>query len=198
MNILMHTCCSTCALYPVSFLRSKGEQVTGFWFNPNIHPYLEYRSRLDSVRKLEDLLRLEVMYEDRYGLVMFVRAVVGKEQDRCKTCYFLRLKETARKARDHGFDAFTTSLLISPYQNQCLIRDLGDFFSKQYNVEFLFHDFRDGFRSARRQAAELGLYRQKYCGCIYSEQDRFMKASHSNKIGEMVTESSPTSRPGTP
>ncbi len=172
MNILLHICCSNCALYPVSDLRSRGEKITGFWFNPNIHPLVEYQNRLNSVRRLEALWGLDMLYEDFYGLIPFVRAVAGKENQRCQTCYFMRLEETARQAKDHGFEAFSTSLLISPYQNQDLLRKTGDFLAEQYNVEFLFRDFREGFRETQQRGSQMGLYRQRYCGCIYSEAER--------------------------
>jgi len=175
MNILLHTCCANCALYPVSYLRDRGERVTGYWFNPNIHPFLEYRNRLNSVRKMEDILGLQMLYQDTYGLIPFVRAIAGKENQRCRVCYFLRLEETARKSVAEGFDAFSTTLLISPYQDQELLRDTGNFLARRYNVEFLFQDFREGFREAQKRAAGLGLYQQKYCGCIYSEAERYQK-----------------------
>lgn len=146
--------------------------MTGLWSNPNIHPFQEYEARLESVRKLETLLRLDMHYHDDYGLVDFVRAVAGNEKQRCRHCYTLRLEETAKTAAESGYDCFSTTLLISPYQNQDLINEIGNALAERYNVEFYFEDFRSGFREAQSTSRQLGLYRQKYCGCIYSEMER--------------------------
>jgi predicted adenine nucleotide alpha hydrolase (AANH) superfamily ATPase len=181
LKILLHTCCSNCAVYPVQKFRQQGYVVTGFWFNPNIHPYQEYKSRLESVRTLEALWKIEMIYMDEYGLVDFLRTVVGKEKERCAFCYTMRLEKTASEAARCGFDAFTTSLLISPYQNINTISAIGKRLSDTYNVEFYFDDLRPGFRQAMQTAKDLGLYRQKYCGCIYSEMERFQKSSQGNR-----------------
>jgi epoxyqueuosine reductase len=179
----MHICCSNCAIYPVQTLRSRGFNITGLWFNPNIHPYTEYRSRLESVRKLQELQGLDVEYRDGYGLVEFLRNVVNKEEERCRYCYSVRLEMAAAKAREIKAYAFTTSLLVSPYQNFDIIKEEGRRMQEKYSVQFLFEDFRGGFREGRRMALELGLYRQKYCGCIYSELERY-----SSKNSEGRTE----------
>jgi predicted adenine nucleotide alpha hydrolase (AANH) superfamily ATPase len=175
VKLLLHICCSNCAIYPVTELRARGENPTGFWFNPNIHPFQEYSARLESVRKLQELWLLDVIYGGEYGLVDFVRNVAGCERERCRHCYTSRLFETARAAAAGGFDAFSTTLLTSPYQNQGLIAEIGRSAAEANNVEFHFEDFRPGFRKAQAVARELGLYRQKYCGCVYSEMERFGK-----------------------
>ncbi len=172
MKILLHICCSNCAVYPVGLLKDRGEQVTGFWSNPNIHPFKEYEARLQSVKKVEALLPLEMRYDDHYCIEDFAIAVAGNEKDRCRYCYTLRLEEAARVAAEEGYDCFSTSLLISPYQNQDLINEIGKASAERYNIEFYFEDFRSGFRVARSISKELGLYRQKYCGCIYSEREK--------------------------
>lgn len=175
MKILLHTCCSNCTIHPYAVLQKSGHRVTGYWYNPNIHPAAEYSHRLESMRRFQDLWKADVIYNDHYGLVEFVRAVAGRENDRCRTCYLMRLEETARVAAREKFDAFSTSLLISPYQNQGLIAETGRLLAARFNVEFYFQDFRDGFRQALQEARESGFYLQKHCGCIYSEQDAFMK-----------------------
>lgn len=116
MKLLMHICCSNCSLYPIESLRRKAIGVKGFWFNPNIHPYPEYRLRLDSLRRLEELWELSIEYEDSYGIEDFVRKIGDPGRDRCVRCYAMRLEETARTARKMNLDGFTTSLLVSPYQ----------------------------------------------------------------------------------
>jgi hypothetical protein len=175
MDILMHMCCSNCAIYPIRTLQQRSIVVKGFWFNPNIHPYGEYKSRLDSLRKLQELWGLDVVYDDDYGLKGFLRNVVNNEGNRCEYCYTVRLENTAAKARETKADAFTTSLLVSPYQNLDIIKRMGLIMQAKYDVEFYFEDFREGFREGRRIAGDLNLYRQKYCGCIYSEMERFTK-----------------------
>jgi predicted adenine nucleotide alpha hydrolase (AANH) superfamily ATPase len=168
-------CCANCAVYPVQTLQRQGVDIKGFWFNPNIHPYLEYKSRLDALRKLQRLWGLDIEYDDSYGLKEFLRNVVKNEDDRCEYCYTVRLDRTAAKAKELKVDAFTTSLLVSPYQNLDMIRERGLDLQNKYSVEFYFEDFRGGFREGRRIAGGLDLYRQKYCGCIYSEMERFNK-----------------------
>lgn len=169
----MHICCSNCGLYPIRTLEKRGIEIRGFWFNPNIHPFLEYTARLQSVRDLEKKWNLDIEYQDYYGLTDFVRNVAHKEATRCEYCYSVRLELTARKARESGMDAFTSSLLVSPYQKTDMIREKGKILSEQYDIEFLAEDFRPGFREGMRMAKELELYRQKYCGCIYSEMERY-------------------------
>lgn len=108
-----------------------------------------------------------------YGLRDFVRAVSADIDHRCAHCYTIRLGTAAKYAADHGYDAFTSSLLISPYQNHELLKTVGETMGKKYGVEFYYRDFRPGFREGQAKAREMGLYMQKYCGCIFSEEDRY-------------------------
>lgn len=174
MKILMHICCANCAIYPLKLLKDIGIDVEGFWFNPNIHPFTEYRNRLDALRNLQALWDLKVFYEDSYGLKEFLRNVVGYEDKRCFYCYKVRLERTALKAKEIKADAFTTSLLVSPFQKIDAIIDIGNTIGRKYSVYFYFEDFRKGYTEGRKIAKELGLYSQKYCGCIYSEMERWM------------------------
>ena len=169
----MHICCANCIIYPLNILKQKDIRVDGFWFNPNIHPYTEYKFRLDSLKYLQSLWNLNIFYKDYYGLKEFLRNVVGHEDERCLYCYTTRLEETAKKAKEIGADAFTTSLLVSPFQKIDAIIELGRSIGKRYSVEFYGDDFRKGYNEGRRISKELGLYRQKYCGCIYSEMERY-------------------------
>ena len=174
MRLLMHLCCAPCAAYPLSVLKERGVAVTGLWYNPNIHPFTEYRSRVGAVRQLEALWNIDVRYRDEYGLKRYLREVSGNEDARCAVCYRMRLDEAARTAREIGADAFSTSLLVSPYQQFGLIVEVGRALEREHDVEFYAEDFRGGFREGRRLTREMGLYRQKYCGCIYSEMERYL------------------------
>lgn len=171
----MHICCSNCCLFPIKILTSKGIDIVGFWFNPNIHPYTEYKNRFDSLNKLQNLWNLEIQYIDNYGLKDFVRSVVNQENNRCQYCYYIRLEETAKTAKKMGLDGFTTSLLVSPYQKFDVIIKTGQDAGKRHGIAFYAEDFRPGFYEGMKISKELGLYRQKYCGCIYSEMERYLK-----------------------
>lgn len=156
-------------------MRDRGIDVKGLWFNPNIHPYAEYKNRLESLKKLEGLWQIDLEYVDYYGLKEYLRNVVGNEDSRCEYCYSVRLEKTAKKAIEINADAFSTSLLVSPYQKFNVIIDIGKMMQDKYSVEFYAEDFRRGFNESRRLSKELELYRQKYCGCIYSEMERHIK-----------------------
>lgn len=173
MNLLMHICCANCALYPVTKLREQGHSVHGFWFNLNIHPLIEYRKRLGAVQQLAELWGLPVVYDDEYGLVEFVRNVAGREDGRCSYCYAIRLEATAQRAKALGMDGFTTSLLVSPYQKFDKIQEIGHAVSERHEIAFYAQDFRRGYSEGMNMSRELGFYRQKYCGCIYSEMERY-------------------------
>jgi predicted adenine nucleotide alpha hydrolase (AANH) superfamily ATPase len=166
----------------------RGHHVTGMWFNPNIHPFVEYDQRLKSMKKLAQLWNIDMLYQGEYGLVDFLRTVVGKEDTRCRYCYFMRLNQTAREAAKNGFDAFTTTLLISPYQDLNTIAGIGQEVSEIHGIPFYYEDFRLGFKNAMATAKELDLYRQKYCGCIYSEMERYMKKKKSKSNKQIVKE----------
>lgn len=175
MKLLMHICCANCCLYPLQSLFSRDIEVKGFWINPNIHPYTEYKLRLEALRQLQKTWDLDIEYIDHYGLKKFLRTVVNHEDNRCIFCYSIRLEETAKTAKKMGLDGFTTSLLVSPYQNFDMITETAQEMSKRYSIPFYMEDFRPGFHEGMKISKELGLYRQKYCGCIYSEMERYVK-----------------------
>ncbi len=168
----MHMCCANCSLYPVKHLSEKGMELRGLWFNPNIHPEEEYGRRLSALRQLQSAWGLDIEYIDRYGLKDFLCALGGRREDRCAVCYGMRLETTAATAKKMGLDGFTTTLLVSPYQKQELIVRAGEEAGRKHAVRFYFEDMRPGFREGQKVSKELGLYRQKYCGCIYSEAER--------------------------
>ena len=179
MKTLLHICCAPCANQPIEVLRGDGYEVAGFWYNPNIHPFAEYRARRNCLREYAAAIELPLIEKNDYALRPFVRAVAEDIGNRCVKCYEMRLFETARQARELGFDSFTSSLFISPYQNHELMKETAERAAAEYGVEFLYRDFRPLFRAGYDKARELGFYMQKYCGCVFSEEERYLK---KNKI----------------
>ena len=174
-RVLLHTCCGPCATYTVKQLRQQDWEVVSFWYNPNIHPYREHQRRLEALQSFASVAALPLIIPEGYEMVRYLRTVVGHEGERCPDCYRLRLGRTARAAAEGGYDAFSTTLLISPYQKHELLREVGEEMVKEYGVPFYYEDLRPGFRESRNMARELGLYLQGYCGCIYSEWERYGK-----------------------
>ena len=175
MSILLHTCCGPCACYTTKHLLEEGLQPTLYFYNPNIHPYQEQKLRLEGFRRLAAYRGLPALVEPGYELEEFLKAVAVDPQKRCAECYRIRLSRTAAKAKELGFELFGTTLLISPYQNRELICETGHGLARRYGLRFYDADFRPGFRESQNIAKELGLYRQKYCGCIYSEKERYYR-----------------------
>lgn len=176
MNILLHICCANCALYPIKVLREEGYDVTGFWYNPNIHPYHEYKLRLEAVKEMVERLDIGVIYRDSYDLEVFLRKIVYREVERCRLCYGIRLKASAQEALNMGFKTFTSTLLYSKYQDFDGIIEIGEGIGKSYGLDFYKRDFRIGWDEGRKISKEMCLYRQKYCGCIYSEYESRVKS----------------------
>lgn len=171
MKLLMHMCCAPCSTYPLSFFRDNDNDVTGFFYNPNIHPIDEYNRRLDTVKEYSKIVNLDVLYIEGYLEDKWVN-YKGTNDSRCEMCYSLRLEKTAKYAKENGFDAFTTSLLVSPYQKHDLIIILGEKYASMYGIKFYYQDFRPYYREGQKIAREMNLYRQKYCGCIVSFNER--------------------------
>lgn len=175
-KVLMHTCCAPCSVYCIDSLRAEGIEPTIFWYNPNIHPYMEYKARRDCLKMYASSIGVEAIFKEEYGLDKFCAAVSGDIAGRCVNyCYPTRIGETARYAAEHGFDAFTTTLLVSPYQKHEALKAECEKMAKKYGVEFIYRDFRVGFREGQTKARELGMYMQKYCGCVFSEEERYQK-----------------------
>jgi predicted adenine nucleotide alpha hydrolase (AANH) superfamily ATPase len=162
---------------PIEVLRGDGLEVTGYWYNPNIHPFTEYRSRRNCLQEYAKTIELPLILKDEYGLRPFVREVASDIEGRCVKCYEMRLFDTARQAAEGGFDSFTSSLFISPYQNHELMREVAERAAREYHVEFLYRDFRPYFKEGQERARALEMYIQKFCGCVFSEQERYMKKS---------------------
>ena len=171
MKLLLHTCCAPCSVYCIDALRKEGIEPTVYWFNPNIHPYMEYKARRDTLKEYTKSIQVEAIFEEDYGLREFCKNVIGDLENRCQQyCYPVRLEQTAKYAKEHGYDSFSTTLLISPYQNHEALKLVGEKMAKKYGLNFVYRDFRVGFREGQAKARELGLYMQKYCGCIFSEE----------------------------
>lgn len=175
MRILLHTCCAPCLVHPFSDLESEGHEVTAFYYNPNIHPYSEYLRRLDAFRTFTTQKGISVMVHGDNGLEEWLRNVVFREAQRCNICHQMRLEKTARLAEAKGFDAFSTTLLYSRFQKHDLLKSTGEAIAEAVGVPFLYRDWRTGWNAGVKEYRKLGLYRQKYCGCIYSEKERASK-----------------------
>lgn len=174
MKLLLHTCCATCSVYCIDSLREEGIEPDVYWYNPNIHPYMEYKARRDCLKEYTKQIEVKAIFEEDYGLVPFCQKVSKHLEARCQMyCYPVRLEQTAKYAKEHGYDAFTTTLLVSPYQKHDIIREIGERVAEKYGLTFLYRDFRVGFRQGQAKARSWGLYMQKYCGCIFSEEMRY-------------------------
>lgn len=176
MKLLLHTCCAPCSVYCIDRLREENMEPTVYWFNPNIHPYQEYKARRDCLKQYTESINVQAVFEDNYGLREFCKNVVDDLDNRCSNyCYRVRLEQTAKYAAENGYDTISTTLLVSPYQKHEIIKQIGEEVATKYNLKFLYIDFRVGFRQGQAKARELGLYMQKYCGCVFSEEDRYVK-----------------------
>ena len=174
MKLLMHTCCAPCSVYCIDSLRKEGIEPTVYWYNPNIHPYMEYKTRRDTLKEYTKSINVEAIFEEEYGLDIFCKNVIGELQNRCQNyCYRVRLEQTAKYAKKNGYDTISTTLLVSPYQKHDILKEQGEEIAKKYGLNFLYRDFRVGFREGQAKARELGLYMQKYCGCVFSEEMRY-------------------------
>lgn len=176
MKLLLHTCCAPCLIYPLERLSKKGFEVTGFFYNPNIYPRAEYDLRLGAAKDMAARRRLELVVPD-YKPQEFDLAVSDnkKAPQRCVFCWRMRLLRSAEFARESGFEFITTTLLVSPYQDQEQLKLIGEKAALRCGVQFYYEDFRPGFRAAHQIAREQGLYCQKYCGCMYSLEERGSK-----------------------
>ncbi len=172
---LLHICCAPCSVRCIETLRDEGIEPVGYWYNPNIHPYTEYRTRKETLVAYAAQMGMKLEINNAYALRPFIQAVAPDLDHRCAVCYRLRMEETARFASENGFDNFTTTLLISPYQDHDLIVKTAKEAAAKYGVTFLYRDFRPYFREGQEKARENGFYMQKYCGCVFSEEERYRK-----------------------
>ena len=175
MKCLLHTCCGPCTIYPLDVLRDEGVEVSGYFHRSNIHPYKECSRREETLLEYAGDMDLAVVCEEAYDLEGFLRIAAHRESDRCRHCYHSRLTAVATIARRENFDCFSSTLLYSRYQNHDLIRATGEEIARAAGVTFLYRDFREGWQEGITRSKEIGMYRQPYCGCIYSEKDRYYK-----------------------
>lgn len=175
-DLLLHVCCAPCSTYSVKFFQDIGFHVTGFFFNPNIQPYREFKKRAQTLLDYFKKNNIPLSFNDSYLLEDFLEKVPYYRPDRCHMCYKWRLEETAAEAKDKGYDYFSTTLLISPYQEQGSIKRIGFEVQEKTNIKFVYKDIRDGFKKSIEMARNADLYRQNYCGCIFSEKERFLKS----------------------
>lgn len=176
MKILLHICCAPCAIYPLQRLKEVGHIAAGLFYNPNIHPYGEYKARKQAVEAYAQETHTPVFFPE-YQPAEFFRAVNMKEKgkERCLACWRLRLLQAARTAKENLCDSFTTTLLVSPYQDQEVLKKIGQEVERESGVRFYYEDFRPGFSKAQRQAKAAGIYCQRYCGCVYSDLERSVR-----------------------
>jgi predicted adenine nucleotide alpha hydrolase (AANH) superfamily ATPase len=186
MKLLLHACCAPCSTGCAAALREEGILPELFWYNPNIHPFTEYRTRRDCLSGFASEENLFLVAEDEYGLRKFIAGLAPDWESRagggrCAFCYRLRLEKAAKTSAEKGYEAFSTTLLISPYQNHGLLKEIGEELAGRYGVEFLYRDFRPWFRVGQAEAKKRGYYMQKYCGCVFSEEERYLPAAPPGK-----------------
>ncbi len=171
MKVLLHICCGPCAIYPLRVLRAQGHEVSGYFFNPNIHPYSEFTRRRDTLAGFARDAALPLVVDDRYELEPFLKGALEYGKDRCLFCYRTRMEQTFRQAEEQRVEAVTTTLLYSKYQRHADIVAIASELSEEYDVPFLYEDFRVGWGEGVSESKRLNMYRQKYCGCIFSERE---------------------------
>ena len=156
MKLLLHTCCAPCSVYCIETLRNEGIEPELYWYNPNIHPYTEYRVRRDCLKEYSEQIGVKAIFEDEYGLDDFCREAVKDLSTRCVNyCYPVRMRKTFEYAKQNGYDAVSTTLLYSIYQNHEYIKKLCEDLSKEFEIEFLYRDFRVGFWEGHNKAKEI-------------------------------------------
>lgn len=173
MKLLLHACCGPCACYPVEKLRADDKQFDIIYFNPNIHPYKEFKHRLATLMEFCEKQQVKLIVNKSYNLEECVRGMLSEPTVRCAYCYRMRLRYVAQYAKEHGYDAFSTTLLVSIYQKHELIKKIAQEAAEEFDIPFYYEDFREGYQRGVDISLELGLYRQPYCGCVFSERDRF-------------------------
>ncbi|MCX7991085.1 MAG: epoxyqueuosine reductase QueH [Proteobacteria bacterium] len=179
-EILLHICCAPCSIYPVESLKKKGLLIKGYFYNPNIHPPDEYVRRKETLKKYGSSEKLDLIVDD-YDMETFFDKYKSNE-DRCVMCYYLRLEKSAKKAKELGIGLFSSTLLYSKRQKHFLIKEIACKISNIYDIEFYYEDFREGWNRGIAESKRLGLYRQNYCGCIFSYKERFGEALENKEI----------------
>ncbi len=175
-DLLLHACCAPCAEYPVFDLQGQKIDTEVLYFNPNIHPKFEFDRRREQLEKLSELDGFVCHFSDDFRMDDWLEHKwEGQFASRCLMCYQIRMDYVAAFAKEKGFQRFSTSLLVSPYQNHDAIIASAELASQKYGIPFFYNDWRPHFREGQNMAREHGLYRQKYCGCIFSLDDSDFK-----------------------
>lgn len=174
MKLLLHTCCGPCSIYPVRRLREQHFDIMGFFYRSNIHPYTECLKRQQTLAGYAAQIDLKLIIDESYDLEGFLRNAAFRESERCRLCYYERLRATAIIARRGRFDFFSTTLLYSKFQKHDAIRSIGEAVADEVGLAFYYEDFRAGWSKGIAASKRLGMYRQQYCGCIYSEKERYL------------------------
>ncbi len=172
-SVLVHCCCAHCAAYTVRYWQEQGYDVTALWYNPNIHPYMEHQNRLEAMKTLSVNMDFDLLVVEGYDFIEYFRRVVGHEAERCEYCFDMRLQKTVETAIEQGIGSFTSTLLISHQQKHELLRDIGNRLAQSAGVAFLYADLRKRYSDSRHITKPMELYRQQYCGCVYSEWERY-------------------------
>jgi len=186
VKVLLHTCCGPCTIYPLEVLRDEGDEVMGFFTRHNIHPYTECLRRQETLEQFAADQKLRVIIQDGYDMEGFIRNVTFREKERCRYCYHDRLRAAALIARKGKFDAFTSTLLYSRFQKHEMIQAVGESVAQETGVPFLYKDFRVGWREGIEASKARGMYRQPYCGCIYSEKERYYRDARAASDRENI------------
>ncbi|NMA65191.1 MAG: epoxyqueuosine reductase QueH [Clostridiaceae bacterium] len=178
MKLLLHICCAPCAVAIIDKLKKVQDiDLGGFFYNPNIHPEEEYKKRKEAVKIMAGDFDIPVTYQDENGLAYWKNNLNREKELRCRICYSKRIDKIAKEAKERGFDAFTTSLLISPYQDHELIRTIAEEAAKKHGLLFYYEDFRELFYKGKNISRGKGYYMQKFCGCMYS----YSESDHPKK-----------------
>jgi hypothetical protein len=175
MKLLLHICCAPCSIYPIDRIRTNRHEVMGFFYRSNIHPYTECLKRQQTLETYAQQIDLKLIVAQDYDLDTFLQNVAFREANRCRICYHQRLLATAKLAKRGKFNGFSTTLLYSKYQNHEVIRSMGEALARQMGLTFYYEDFREGWKEGIQISKRLNMYRQQYCGCIYSEKERYFK-----------------------
>lgn len=169
-KMLLHTCCAPCLSGANKALSAADLCMTGYFYNPNIHPREELLKRIVALKKYSAAQRFNTVIIDNYDIGLFKKEAVDKAGDRCRKCYSLRLDAAAGFAKKNKYDCFSTTLLLSPYQKHDIIKSAGEEAAGKHGIDFYYSDFRPFYAESVRISREMGLYRQRYCGCYISRE----------------------------
>ncbi|MEM3396095.1 MAG: epoxyqueuosine reductase QueH [Thermoplasmata archaeon] len=176
--LLLHICCAPCFTYVRKVLREKNIEFTGYFYNPNINPLEEFLLRAETLKKFASQMGDKVIFNFSYPYRDYIARFLALENEgkiRCSACYEGRLRTAAKFAKKHDYRAFSTTLLLSPYQKHELLVETGKRIADEEGLDFYYEDFRPGFKESIELAKNYNLYRQNYCGCIFSEYERHEK-----------------------